>query len=134
MKREDLKSWGVSDDIIDKIMAQNGRDIESAKGEAESVRLSASKKDEEITALKQAVSEWEAKYNKSAKEAADQGNRAKSNFLANMSHEIRTPMNAIIGMDEMILRETGEEKGDGRVFQGRGVFFRAGEGISRKPV
>lgn len=33
-------------------------------------------------------------------------NNAKSNFLANMSHEIRTPMNAIIGMDEMIIRET----------------------------
>ena len=37
-------------------------------------------------------------------------NEAKSNFLANMSHEIRTPMNAIIGMDEMILRETKEPK------------------------
>ncbi len=37
-------------------------------------------------------------------------NRAKSNFLANMSHEIRTPMNAIIGMDEMILRETKDVK------------------------
>ena len=37
-------------------------------------------------------------------------NNAKSNFLANMSHEIRTPMNAIIGMDEMILRETHDPK------------------------
>ncbi len=46
----------------------------------------------------------------SAKDIADQGNLAKSNFLANMSHEIRTPMNAIIGMDEMILRETNEPK------------------------
>ena len=36
----------------------------------------------------------------------EQANHAKSNFLANMSHEIRTPMNAIIGMDEMILRES----------------------------
>lgn len=44
------------------------------------------------------------------KEAADNANKAKSNFLANMSHEIRTPMNAIIGMGEMILRETKEEK------------------------
>ena len=40
---------------------------------------------------------------------AEQASRAKSNFLANMSHEIRTPMNAIIGLDEMILRESKEE-------------------------
>ncbi len=33
-------------------------------------------------------------------------NQAKSQFLANMSHEIRTPINAILGMDEMILRES----------------------------
>ncbi len=32
--------------------------------------------------------------------------KAKSTFLANMSHEIRTPINAILGMNEMILRET----------------------------
>lgn len=36
----------------------------------------------------------------------ERANQSKSNFLANMSHEIRTPMNAIIGMDEMILRES----------------------------
>ncbi|HAG68655.1 MAG TPA: hypothetical protein DCL38_01620, partial [Lachnospiraceae bacterium] len=35
-------------------------------------------------------------------------NQAKSAFLSNMSHEIRTPINAILGMDEMILRESGE--------------------------
>ena len=43
------------------------------------------------------------------KEIADEANKAKSRFLANMSHEIRTPINAILGMDEMILRETGEK-------------------------
>ena len=31
---------------------------------------------------------------------------AKSNFLANMSHEIRTPINVILGMNEIILRES----------------------------
>ena len=43
-----------------------------------------------------------------AKVAADQANQAKSAFLANMSHEIRTPINAVIGMNEMILRESKE--------------------------
>jgi signal transduction histidine kinase/FixJ family two-component response regulator len=41
-----------------------------------------------------------------AKEAADRANAAKSSFLANMSHEIRTPINAVLGMNEMILRES----------------------------
>lgn len=35
--------------------------------------------------------------------------KAKSDFLANMSHEIRTPINAIMGMNEMILRESNED-------------------------
>ena len=35
-------------------------------------------------------------------------NEAKSSFLANMSHEIRTPINAILGMNEMILRESDD--------------------------
>lgn len=45
-----------------------------------------------------------------AKEIAQKANRAKSDFLANMSHEIRTPINAVLGMDEMILRESTDSK------------------------
>ncbi|MBQ3374031.1 MAG: response regulator [Oscillospiraceae bacterium] len=41
-----------------------------------------------------------------AKAAADRSNAAKGDFLANMSHEIRTPINAVLGMNEMILRES----------------------------
>ena len=41
-----------------------------------------------------------------AKEAAENANRAKSEFLANMSHEIRTPMNGVLGMTDLLL-ETG---------------------------
>ena len=49
---------------------------------------------------------YEAKALMLEKEAADRSNQAKSEFLANMSHEIRTPINAVLGMNEMILRET----------------------------
>ncbi len=37
---------------------------------------------------------------------AEEANRAKTDFLASMSHEIRTPINTVLGMDEMILRES----------------------------
>ncbi|MHB8484818.1 MAG: PAS domain S-box protein [Candidatus Acidiferrales bacterium] len=40
---------------------------------------------------------------RSAKEQAEEANRAKSEFLANMSHEIRTPMNGILGMTQLTL-------------------------------
>ncbi|MBR5422119.1 MAG: response regulator [Lachnospiraceae bacterium] len=41
-------------------------------------------------------------------QVAQAASEAKSNFLSHMSHEIRTPINAVIGMDEMIIRESRE--------------------------
>ncbi len=46
---------------------------------------------------------------KSAEEAY-KANRAKTEFLSSVSHEIRTPINAILGMDEMILRESTQDE------------------------
>ena len=41
---------------------------------------------------------------RTAKQRAEDANRAKSRFLANMSHEIRTPMNAVIGLSYLLER------------------------------
>lgn len=43
------------------------------------------------------------------REKAEELSNAKSIFMANMSHEIRTPINVILGMNEMILRESESE-------------------------
>ena len=53
--------------------------------------------------------EYEARLLKLEKSAADSANKAKSDFLADMSHEIRTPINAVLGMNEMIIRESKDE-------------------------
>ncbi|MGN0674546.1 MAG: cache domain-containing protein, partial [Oscillospiraceae bacterium] len=54
---------------------------------------------------------WQTIVNRELKEAADKAisaGKAKNDFLANMSHEIRTPINAVLGMNEMIMRESSE--------------------------
>ena len=45
-----------------------------------------------------------------AQKVAERSNAAKSEFLANMSHEIRTPINAVMGMNEIILRESSQAR------------------------
>ena len=51
-------------------------------------------------------------YNHELSEAAkqaNQANEAKSSFLSTMSHDIRTPMNAILGLNEVVLRDTKDD-------------------------
>ena len=43
---------------------------------------------------------------------AERSNAAKSDFLANMSHEIRTPINTVLGMNEILLKESLRARDD----------------------
>lgn len=42
-------------------------------------------------------------------EELENANKAQTTFISSMSHEIRTPINAVLGMDEMIIRESTDD-------------------------
>lgn len=63
------------------------------------------------TELSQAKEELQQKNVEleTAKSAVEKAEKARDIFLANMSHELRTPINTILGLNELILRESQEE-------------------------
>ena len=69
--------------------------------------LSASTNHDELDSLAQTFNELFRRL-KQDFIAVNSANQAKSRFLSNMSHEIRTPINAVLGLDEMIIRESTE--------------------------
>lgn len=54
--------------------------------------------------------ESQQKELEAARAAAIRQSDAKTNFLSRISHEIRTPINVMLGMNEMIFRESESEK------------------------
>jgi len=60
-----------------------------------------------------------------ARDEAEDANRAKSAFLAQMSHELRTPLNAIIGYGELLI-EDAEEDGNQSLIDDLNKIIEAG--------
>ncbi len=60
-----------------------------------------------------------------ARDEATAANLAKSTFLSVMSHEIRTPLNGILGMTQVMIRDTTEEQTLSRL----DIVQQSGEGL-----
>ena len=62
-----------------------------------------------VIVLIEKILNWQSEVNRKLKLAAKEAilaGKARSQFFAQMSHEIRTPLNAVLGMNELILRES----------------------------
>jgi hypothetical protein len=86
MKTEFLKELGLAQEVIDKIMAENGKDIEKHKAEAETAKTTLNQtktqldeankqiesfKGMDVEGIKKAADEWKAKF-----EEADKNHKA----------------------------------------------------------
>lgn len=93
MKREFLKNLGLTDEVIDSIMAENGKDIEAEKKKTTSIQNKLdtantelttvkeqlatanttiqSYKDMDIEGIKQSAEEWKTKYEEDTKKLQD---------------------------------------------------------------
>ena len=77
----------------------------------ETDKAAVSGKVEQVSTLLQAKKQLEQKNVEleEAINAAEKANSARDIFLANMSHELRTPINTILGLNELIIRESQDE-------------------------
>ena len=102
MKREFLKELGLTDEQIDKIMAENGGDIQREQEKlnekvkeleivsdqlAEANKTIKSYKDMDIDKIKQSSAEWEEKYNKAM---GDLKTERESNLLDKLLSAVNT--------------------------------------------
>lgn len=74
-------------------------------------QVTAAAKGEQVSTLLQAKEQFEQKNVEleEAINAAKKASSARDIFLANMSHELRTPINTILGLNELIIRESQDE-------------------------
>ena len=64
-----------------------------------------------VVLLGRRMAKWYVTTNEGLHEAVERAtsaDKAKMQFLAQISHELRTPINAVLGMDELIMRESSD--------------------------
>lgn len=86
-----------------------GIDIkEGYAGMGQETKKTTAKKGTELLQAKEELQQKNVEL-ETAKSAIEKAEKARDIFLANMSHELRTPINTILGLNELILRESQEE-------------------------
>lgn len=127
MKTEFLKELGLSPEAINRIMAENGKDIEgyktqlasltTEKGQLETQIAEANKaiagfKSLDIDKIKQTATEWESKYNDLVAESAKQIRQLKfdtalDNDLRAVKAKNNKAVKALLQTDKITLNEDG---------------------------
>lgn len=117
MKRKFLEDLGLEKDIVDKIMAENGNDINAEKAKVndkvteidnlkekleEANNTISSYKDMDIEEIKKAASEWEGKYQDSLKEIESMKNNSILNKeLGKLNSIDEDVLSKLINRDEL---------------------------------
>lgn len=124
MKREFLKELGVADDVIDKVMAENGKDIQAEQSKLsekdkeidlinnqlkEANKTIKSYKDMDIENIQKSASEWESKAKTLEKEKTSLKNDYALKSALEKSGSIDTDLlSKIINKDDLKFQEDGK--------------------------
>lgn len=153
MKREFLKELGLTDEQIDKIMAENGGDIqreqeklnekvkelEIVNGQLkEANKTIKSYKDMDIDKIKQSSAEWEEKYNKAM---GDLKTERESNLLDKLLSAVNTHdadvVKGLLKKEELVFKDDnvlGLDKQIETLKKDKPYLFKEDEGAKKTPT
>lgn len=126
MKREFLKNLELSEDIVDKIMDENGKDVEAVKtkySDYENIKTQLKKANEKIDEFKhmdvdkiqQAADDWKDKFTRSEQEHKEQIEKLRKEAaiktaIADIAQDIDI-VTKLFDMDKITIDENGKVSG-----------------------